>query len=342
MGVSNLVLVAAAALGLALPAAEAQNDDELAVGSAQARGVLKPWRNGRSFGRVLDLSKFPVVIDEPGLYAIDRNWQIPREVTAANPELIRITADDVTLDLHGFSISADSNAPPVTTLIAITGAEVEIRNGALSACCQGAVTVRSTGAHTRLHHLSIFSHETMAFEGDSASFTDSDIAPRVEMQFAGHSNLERNTISCNRGRRCIRLLGDQNRITDNRMSLSQGGGIAILGDRSIVANNIVDVTDAVDAFEAFEVAGDNNVVRGNTVLLGGITGNAIAIYLISGTANTLDGNIAAPSSTTSQQPRAGMAFTADGNYYGDNRMAAQVPFALGGTVQTDWGDNVPY
>ena len=37
-----------------------------------------------------------------------------------------------------------------------------------------------------------------------------------------------------------------------------------------------------------------------------------------------------------------MEFTANGNYYGNNRMAAQVPFALGGTVQTDWGGNVGY
>ena len=108
-----------------------------------------------------------------------------------------------------------------------------------------------------------------------------------------------------------------------------------------MADNIVDVTEAVDAFEPFEVEGDNNVVRDNTVLLGGTIVNASAIYAISGTANTLDGNIAAPSSPF-ERVRTGMAFTADGNYYGDNRMAATMPFALGGTVQIDWGGNVGY
>ncbi len=32
----------------------------------------------------------------------------------------------------------------------------------------------------------------------------------------------------------------------------------------------------------------------------------------------------------------------NGNYYGNNRMAAQVPFALGGAMQADWGGNVGY
>ena len=70
------------------------------------------------------------------------------------------------------------------------------------------------------------------------------------------------------------------------------------------------------------------------------------MWRIGGTANTLDGNIGAPSESLglprAVRARIGMQFTAEGNYYGDNRMAAEVPFALGGTVQTDWGGNVGY
>ena len=340
MIVSRWVLVAAVA-GLVISFAKAQDNEELAAAAAQSHGVPKPWKSVRGYGRVLDLRKLPLVIDEPGLYALDRDWQIARSASDAFRELIRITADDVILDLHGFEISADVAASPPSTLIAITGDSVELLNGGLSACCEGGVTVESTGFETMLHHLTMFSHETMPFEGDGASLTDSDIYVRVGIQFAGQSTLERNAISCNRGRRCVRLLGDGNQITDNRLSLFQGGGVGIVGSRNVVANNVIDVTNAVDAFEPFEVEGDNNVVRGNTVLLGGITSNAAAIYLIIGTANTLDGNIAAPS-TASDRARTGMAFTTDGNYYGDNRMAAQVPFLLGGTVQIDWGDNVGY
>jgi hypothetical protein len=343
MDVPRLLLIAAAGVAASVvPPAQAQPDDPEAL-AAEARGApkpWKPWKHVRGSGRVLDLSMPPVVIDEPGPYAIQQNWRFPPATTAVVTELIQITANNVTLDLHGFEISAEGGAPPRFTLFVITGHSAEIRNGGLAACCEGAVTVHSTGRGMRLHHLSVFSHETMTFDGDLTSLTDSDISPRVGIRFAGRSNLERNAISCNRGR-CVTLLGDGSRITDNKMSLSQGGGVRIMGNRNVVANNVVDVTDAVDAGEAFEVEGDNNVVRGNTVLLGGITANASAIYVISGTGNTLDGNIAAPPTPT-ERAQVGMQFTADGNYYGDNRMAAQVPFELGGTVQTDWGGNVDY
>ena len=344
MGVSKLVLVAAAALGLGLPAAEAQNVDELAVESAQGRGALKPWKNVRGFGRVLDLSKFPVVIDEPGLYAIDRNWRIPPAATAATLELIRITASGVTLDLHEFQILADVGGASgsAVTLLVITGSGAEIRNGGLFACCEGIFTLRSTGVGTKLHHLSVGVHESMTFDADHASLSDSTIEVRVAVRLAGRSDVQRNTISCNRGQHCIRLLGDGNQVTDNNVSLGQGGGIGILGHRNVVANNVIDAI-ADDPSDAFVVEGDHNVVRNNTVL---VSDRLRSVVRISGTANTLDGNIGAPGvpvpGVPRMQARVGMEFTADGNFYGDNRMAAEVPFALGGTVQTDWGGNVGY
>jgi hypothetical protein len=181
----------------------------------------------------------------------------------------------------------------------------------------------------------------MTFEGDSASLTDSTILLREEIRFAGSSNLERNSLSCNRGFHCVTLLGDGNQVRGNRMHLFQGGGIDIVGAENVVADNVIDVSTAVDAGPVAEVGGDNNILRGNIALLGGVTS---AIYVISGTANTLDGNIAAPPSgktIPTQQAHTGMLFTADGNFYGDNRMAAQMPF-VGGAAQTDWGGNVGY
>jgi len=338
MDAHEVLLVTVLCIGVAGPVAQAQ-DQVAAAEAARATGPAKPWKHVRGFGRVLNLSNPPVIIDQPGLYAIDRNWQIPQSATAANPELIRITAEGVTLDLHGFRISAEVSAPPSSTLIAITGggaAGVEIRNGALSACCEGGTTVHSMGTQTRLHHLSMFSHETIMFEADGALLTDSQVSPRVGISFTGGSTLERNTLDCNRGT-CVTLLGDGNRIADNELTLYQGAGIAIGGDRNIVAHNVVDVNDAVDAGEAFEVAGDTNVVRGNTVLLGGV---AQTSFVISGTANTLDGNIVAPANRTERAPL-GMVFNGVGNFYGDNRMAAQTPF-VGGMGQTDWGGNVGY
>ena len=82
MDASRLLLVAAAVLALAASAVlaqdRAQDRDVVAAQSPRVPGAVKPWKNVRGFGRVLDLSVSPVVIDEPGLYAIDRNWQFAR------------------------------------------------------------------------------------------------------------------------------------------------------------------------------------------------------------------------------------------------------------------------
>jgi hypothetical protein len=87
------------------------------------------------------------------------------------------------------------------------------------------------------------------------------------------------------------------------------------------------------------VGGDRNVVRDNTIISGIPGGTAFAVR---GTGNTLDGNIAAGREPEFPATNVGIAFTADGNYYGDNRMGSNVPFSLNGTVQTDWGGNVGY
>ena len=130
-------------------------------------------------------------------------------------------------------------------------------------------------------------------------------------------------------------------MTDNSVSISQGGGIEIVGDANVVSGNVVDATDAPDALEAFDVKGDSNAVRGNTLILAGNGSIRNPFWIISGTANTIDGNIAAPPFAGALE-QIGMEFRADGNYYGNNRMGAQVPFSLGGTVQKDWGGNVGY
>jgi hypothetical protein len=331
-----LLLAAGVAVGLTAPlTAQAQQAGQNAAPAAQARAPQKPWRQVLGIGRVLDLTNPPIVIDEPGLYAIQKNWQIPAAATQANAELIRITANDVTLDLHGFKITAAISAPPASTLLAITGFDVEIRNGGVEACCTGGVAFHST-TPVRLHHLDIYSHETMTFEGLGTSISDSQINARVGIELAGNSSLERNTILCNFT--CATLNGDGSRVTDNHMSPFNFGGIAVVGNGNLVANNVMDASSVLELREGFTVDGNNNVLRNNTVLVGSNVGK---LWSIDGSGNTLDGNVAAPAEPGARGA-VGIEFLADGNYYGDNRMAAAVPFALGATTQTDWGGNVGY
>jgi hypothetical protein len=73
----------------------------------------------------------------------------------------------------------------------------------------------------------------------------------------------------------------------------------------------------------------------------GVASAPFVFFDVSGIGNTLDGNIAAPG-VRGMAARTGIEFTADGNYYGGNRLAATGPFALGATTQTDWGGKVGY
>jgi hypothetical protein len=335
MDVPRLLLAAVVCLAFTGPAALAQDDEEIVAQSARVKGPIKPWKQVRGFGRVLDLRTLPVVIDEPGLYAIDRNWQLSQSAVSVYPEPIKITADNVTLDLHSYEISTRVNAPPLSTLLVISGHGVEVRNGTLSACCDGASAVRSTtGAW--LHHLTLASSAPMEFEGRGARLTDSEINTVVAVSFAGLSVVRRNTMSCRVG--CVAVLGDGTEVIDNKLYPSQGGGIEIVGNNNILANNVADVSSAPDVSEVFEIKGDSNVVRDNIVLLGG---EVQTLFAVSGAANTLEGNIAGPPAE-GLRGGVGIRFATDGNYYGNNRMAPTVPFALNGTTQIDWGGNVGY
>ena len=156
---------------------------------------------------------------------------------------------------------------------------------------------------------------------------------------AGRSNLERNAITGVWV--TVSLTGDGNRVLDNRLVPLRLRGVRILGDGNVVANNVMDVTRADEAAMGSIVEGDYNVLRSNTVLAG------VDMRTLAPLGNQRHGEHArrqhrGAAPTPTERARVGMWFTADGNYYGDNRMAAEVPFELGGTVQTDWGGNVDY
>lgn len=326
------LIVAVACCGLSGPVAWAQSDGEIAAQMVRSNGPAKPWKEVRGFGRVLDLSKPPVVIDEPGLYALQRTWDMTGFQLGG--DVIRITADNVTLDLHGYGIGFRLDNVN-STLLAVSGDHVVVRNGRLAACCEGAAAFGSTGFGTRLEHLDVNGQEPMRFEGASALVTDSIVHARWGIEFNETSVVGRNALSCRTF--CLTLHGGMNRVIDNRFSyLDADAVVEVNGDANVLEGNLMD-RDFPLPGNAYLIKGHRNVIRDNTITGGG-AGTAFAVR---GTGNTLDGNIVA-SREGGQSTLVGVAFTADGNFYGDNRMAAQVPFALGATVQTDWGGNEGY
>ena len=179
------------------------------------------------------------------------------------------------------------------------------------------------------------SHYPVEFEGARATITDSVIAARWGTNVNETSVVRRNALSCRTF--CLTLQGDMNQVIDNRFAFADADFVVhVYGDANVIERNMID-NNFIAPYPAYVVDGDRNVIRDNT-----ITGSGAGVaFAVGGTGNTLDGNIVA-SREAGPSTEVGIEFTADGNYYGNNRMAAIVPFNLNGTVQTDWGGNVSY
>jgi hypothetical protein len=155
----------------------------------------------------------------------------------------------------------------------------------------------------------------------------------------------------------VRLQSDSV-VENSRMSGFRDPGLTVLGDNNIVIGSFIEPDGGADGAE---VRGNNNLLTGNIVISAGswafvVTGSGNAFlgnraqdllsargaFRVEGTENVLDGNVLLPGRDQGARAEVGVSFTQDGNYYGDNRMAAEIPFELNGTTQTDWGGNVGF
>ena len=166
---------------------------------------------------------------------------------------------------------------------------------------------------------------------------DSTFHARFGVGLSSSGKIENTSISCKTG--CVSL-GDQSKLLNSRILPGEGVGLYIVGNGNVVAGNLLDFPNQGPELEiGFDVRGDRNVVRDNTLAIGGET---FVVVNVSGTANVIDGNIGAVVDEPSGSILRGIRFEQNGNFYGDNRMNTAVPFDLGGTTQTDWGGNVGY
>jgi hypothetical protein len=299
------------------------------VGASSTTATAKPFR-------VVDLKTGSFVIDKPGNWVLTRSWRflnVPNQ-----PEVvIDVVADDVVLDFRGFEVEVEGvGGIPPATVINVQGNSFLLKNAVVTVCCEGGRALRSTGFDTQIEGLRGFSFEPIALQGDASGIRDSSFHARFGVELASRSTIENTVISCNVG--CVKFKGNESRVLNSRIQPAQVLGMLIGGDGNVVAGNFVDSPGGGPFLDiAFEVSGNRNIVRDNTLSAAGDTGVAVKV---SGTGNVIDGNIVAQ--TPDGNVSVGIRFEQNGNFYGDNRMQAAVPFDLGGTTQTNWGDNVGY
>ena len=296
----------------------------------------RPAVRYRSKHQVLDLSTVPVIIDVPGTYALDRDWDDLPALASPGVAAVQIAADDVVLDLRGFTIINEGPA------IEILGARVLVRDGELVS--EAVQALRSSGSRTIIEKvvargfagvLLVGESGAVSLSGSGSVVRDSNMSSRSSALRVGSDTLvERNVITCFFG--CI-VLGSNNQLTNNTLSGQAGNLIAIDGDDNLIDRNTIDqFAGAVD--HLMIVSGNRNVIRDNTLWA---SENQV-VFTVDGTQNIIDGNIASPNVQTGARATIGIKFTRDGNFYGDNRLAALVFSDNGGTVQTDWGGNVTF
>ena len=287
--------------------------------------------------RILDLSTLPVEITEPGVYVLNRSWDV---ATPLPPGVaIVITADNVTLDFQGFELLADVPSAAIRS----SGGNVTIRNGGVRA--GAGTTIEASGAGTRIEGIraSIARGSAIQLGGVGSILTDSVVSVGTDATAvsAGDDTIVRNN-SLGSQFTAVRA-ASRALVADNDVQCGVDSPcIVVEGSATIVSGNELSERHGVGA-NGLVIHGDfnhalDNVLSPRSCSIGQFNRAAVTV---DGRGNTIRGNLVPSCGGVPGWPT-GIAFLRDGNFYGDNIVWATTPFAVGATVQTDLGGNVGF
>ena len=263
------------------------------------------------------------VIDNPGSYYLagDRN---------ASMNGIRVNADNVTIDLMGYSLIGSGS--PMAWGIYVNGrTNVEIRNGTVRDFGDdGIYENNSNGKEHRIINIRAVSNGIRG------------------IYLAGNGHLVKNCTAADNTGHGIFATGNGSTITGNTAYNNQGYGISV-GNGSTVTGNTVFSNQSTGI-----IASSGSTVTGNTVSSNNQSNFAsyagIWVYadcLVKG--NTLDGNLQnniyvfssgnaiEENLVTDCVPGNGIYFYVGGNFYANNRAAGNTT-NYGGTLPSGGGD----
>ena len=294
---------------------------------------------------VLDFSSVVVEIDQPGFYVLDRDWDL------AGLSLV-ISADRVTVNLRGYELAGGSPT------VSITGHDVVLRNGEIRG--SGPVTILGTNAllddlKVAGQNAGVFVGEFADWEGDAFS-AGGDNATLRDSEFhcgnciaitviADNVEIRRNTIIGGLGGIRFESFFEFDpysvypEVSNNKIYCTNGPCL-----RTVHADGVLMISNNQFGMGALEYEGPlviidgestrflNNFFRGDIWAEGEWESIGVQVNgshnLIQGTGGEL------------RYLRVGIQFTGSGNAYGDNCLSGyETNIDLGGTTQTDLGDN---
>ncbi|HEX5049724.1 MAG TPA: hypothetical protein VFX89_21600 [Gammaproteobacteria bacterium] len=277
--------------------------------------------------RTLDLTSVPTAITQPGTYVARRDWQLD---WGDAPTAIAVTADDVVIDLRGFKLTGAGRG----ILLKIKGNNVTVRGGRLSTGADaGSYAIRSSGAQTRVEDMNIYSLDGLPLAGRGAVVRNSEIHAKFYSVSAGaEAIVEGNTLDA--ANFALRLDGDGSVAVHNQI-VGGSNAVEVHGNQNLLSDNVITAQGGIDT--GIVVDGSYNTLARNTMLRQYNT-----LISVNGMANTIEGTIAPPTPAIEAPSPRGIMFLASGNFFGNNRLSASVPYETNGTQQTDWGGNVGY
>lgn len=216
-----LVLVAALMLATTLPAA-AQNKGGGSTGTATV-GVITIDQAKAEAGGVTpgDAPGFPVTISQPGSYRLMGNLNL----TDASVHAIHITADNVTLDLNGFTVqgpvTCTGYSPSALTCTAASNTGVLADNGR-------AATVH--GGYVRGFQFGVYLSGPGRIEGVHVS----DTSERGISDFSTDSHVAGNSVRRSGGGG----IAGWGLVRDNSVSLTRAAGIYLGAGALATANRV--------------------------------------------------------------------------------------------------------
>jgi hypothetical protein len=207
------------------------------------------------------ISSVPYTINQPGAYYLTNNLY-----GVANDYGIQILANNVTVDLNGFTLRGVTNAFDGLVIFQ-SSSNVTVCSGMVSGWGMGNYGIRGLGRHASLKNLTISGNSFgVSCEGGSIiqnCLIASNLRDGIDLNGAG-SQVLNNTIANNNtlggpGNAAVSVFGVNNRIEGNHVTVNNGG-FGIYVSSSTSTNNIV-VKNSVSG------AGPNNysVVAGNAV-----------------------------------------------------------------------------
>ncbi|MCO5053414.1 MAG: hypothetical protein M9920_14085 [Verrucomicrobiae bacterium] len=179
------------------------------------------------------------IIRTPGAYYLTTNI-----VGVANQRGIEIRANNVTLDLNGFTLMGVSNAAS-GILVVDTCTNVTIRNGMLSGWGNGFHAIRGLGQNLTLERLSVIGNSfgLMSSGGDIIRdcLVSGNQRDGIDV-FGSHSlvannNVTQNNLQAGPGNASLCVIGSNNRIEGNHV-VGAGEGFGILCNFGNYTNNI--------------------------------------------------------------------------------------------------------